>query len=563
MPATTKRTRKKKQTTPTAVTSAKSPAMIVVIIHSSKLGTVTRNKEKGKEKFLKIYLFIFIIYNILLKKGKVKVTEYAQLMLALVLYLTSITALVIWSSREVKSSTDFIIGNRSLNYWLTAMAAHASDMSSWMFMAYPALIYATGLFSCWVSIGLIFFMWLNWLLVAPKFRILTGRWNCSTFSSFLHARYKDESGILQLSSALFCFIFYTVYIGAGLTGLGLLGNVLFDVSYSTGILVGGLIVVAYVVLGGFISLAWIDFVQGIFLLAAIIIVPYVAIDHMGGWQVTMEQWISKGVNLQILPKNGWELFSVLTMSLGWGLGYFGQPHIITKFMGIKDPKEISKSRNVGMTWMTIALAAATLVGLVGINFFTSALKDPQMVFINMVKELFPPFIVGLILCAILAATINVMSSQLLILSSILTEDVYKKFMKKKQHAPGHLLYVSRLCVLVSALLAYGIAAGKLSSIYHLVHYAWSGLGASFGSLVLVALYSDKANKYGAICAIIVGGLTAAFWPYINTFLPIAIDSLIPGFIFSFISIFVVSYLTRNLSSCDTLSERIVDLGKAR
>lgn len=472
---------------------------------------------------------------------------------ALFLYFTALTLLVIWSSKKVKSSSDFIIGNRSLNFWLTAMAAHASDMSSWLFMGYPALIFAGGLFSSWVAIGLIVCMWVNWQVVAGKFRTLTGNWNCSTFSSFLHYRFDDKSGVLQLSSAIFCFIFYVVYLCAGLTGLGILGQTLFGISYPISILIGASIVVSYVIMGGFITLAWIDLVQGIFLLAVLCIVPFIIIGHEGGLMSVVNQLSAKGISLTLIPKNGLETFSMITMMFGWGLGYFGQPHIITKFMGIRNPEEISKSRNVGMAWMVIMLTAATLVGLMGIAFFKEGLQDPQMVFIEMVKSTFPPFAVGLILCAILAATINVMSSQLLILSSILTEDVYKRF-SKSTLSSKHLLVVSRIWVIVAALFALGIAYLKMSSIYELVHYAWSGLGASFGALILVSLYSNKANTYGALAAIVVGGVTSGLWPYANALLPVQIDSLIPGFFLSLLSIYVVSYLTSTRSACRSIQE---------
>ena len=478
-----------------------------------------------------------------------------MLIFALILYFSCLTALVIWSSRKVKSSSDFIIGNRSMSFWLTAMAAHASDMSSWLFMGYPALIFTGGLFKSWVAVGLILCMGLNWQFVAAKFRSLTGQWNCSTFSSFLHRRYKDDSGLLQVFSAFFCFVFYIVYICSGLTGLGILGQSLFGVSYETSILAGAAIVVAYVIMGGFVTLAWIDLVQGIFLLAVICIVPFVIVNRVGGWDNVMQEWAIQSADLKMWPQSALEFFSVITMIFGWGLGYFGQPHIITKFMGIKNPEEISKSRNVGMAWMILSLAAATLVGLVGISFFKGALNDPQMVFIEMAKHTFSPFLVGLILCAVLAATINVMSSQLLILSSILTEDVYKRLFKASDVSSRHLLNVSRLWVVLAAILAYGIAYGQFGSIYHLVHYAWSGLGASFGPLTLVALYSDKANRNGAIAGILTGGITAGLWPYANALLPIPVDALIPGFLLSTLSIFAVSFLTRTEAASLSPSKR--------
>ena len=261
----------------------------------------------------------------------------------------------------------------------------------------------------------------------------------------------------------------------------------------------------------------------------------------------------KGISLHVIPSNLFEVFTMLTLFFGWGLGYFGQPHIITKFMGIKNADEISKSRNVGMSWMVIMLSSATLVGLVGIVFFAQGLDDPQVIFIEMVKTTFHPFAVGLILCAILAATINVMSSQLLILSSILTVDIYKRL--AKVDSSRHLLKMSRFFVILPAFFALCIAYYRIGSIYDLVLYAWSGLGASFGAVVLMALYSNKVNKYGAIAAIITGGLTAALWPYLNPFLlPVKLDSLIPGFILSICSAYIVSHFTQHLSPFKSIND---------
>ncbi|MCE2982192.1 MAG: sodium/proline symporter [Parachlamydia sp.] len=474
--------------------------------------------------------------------------------LAIILYFSLLTVLVVWSSQKVQTSSAFILGDRSLNYWLTAMAAHASDMGSWLFMAYPSLILVGGLFNAWIAIGLIVCMWLNWQFVAKKFRTLTGKWNCSTFSSFLHHRYDDKSGLLQLFSALFCFGFYVVYLCAHLTGLGILGQTLLGFSYTTSILLGLSIVVVYVSLGGFVSLAWIDLVQGIFLLGVLCAVPCMIIMKEGGVGTVMQQLSAAGTGLSLVPQNFTQVIAMLTMFFGWGLGYFGQPHIITKFMGIRNADEISSSRNVGITWMVIMLAGATLVGLTGIAFFKEGLADPQMVFIEMTKQTFHPFAAGLILCAILAATINVMSSQLLILSSILTEDIYKRFFHQKEHTPRHLLNVSRAWVFLAAFLAFCIAYQQMSSINDLVQYAWSGLGASFGALILVALYSSKVNRYGAMAAIIVGGLTSALWPYANAYMTIPLDSLIPGFCLSLVSTFAVSAMTSKQAVCTSIHE---------
>jgi sodium/proline symporter len=467
---------------------------------------------------------------------------------ALFIYFGLLTFVVVWSSKQVKSNADFIIGNRSLNFWLTAMAAHASDMSSWLFMGYPALIFVGGLFHAWVAVGLIVCMWINWQLVATRLRVQTGKWKCSTFSSFLHHRYEDNSGILQLFSAVFCFFFYVVYLCAGLTGLGILGQTLFGLDYSTCLVIGAFVVTSYVMLGGYITLAWIDLVQGIFLLLVLCAVPIMLAERHGGWSEILSPLVQHASHLKFLPSSFFDIFSILTMIFGWGLGYFGQPHIITKFMGIEDPKQLKNSRNVCMAWMTVSLAAATVVGLLGYSLFPLGLPDAQLVFVESVKGIFSPFLLGLILCAILAATINVMSSQLLVVSSVLTEDVLKRFVSKKMSTQWQLL-ASRACIVVTSLFAFFIANQRFGSIYDLVHYAWSGLGASFGPLVLLALYSKKGNVNGAIAAIVMGGLTAAVWPTLNGWLlPVQVDSLIPGFVLSFAAFVLVSALTQTKHS---------------
>ena len=251
----------------------------------------------------------------------------------------------------------------------------------------------------------------------------------------------------------------------------------------------------------------------------------------------------KHVPLSLFPDNSLKTwFDIIGMTAGWGLGYFGQPHIITKFMGIRKVNELSKSKWIGMCWMVLSLIAATFVGLVAIAYFPSGFSQSEEVFIEMVRNSFPSFIVGFLLCAVLAATINAMSSQVLVLSSNITEDFYKRIFRKTASSK-ELLIVARLGVIVVTLIAFIIAFAKFSTIYSLVLYAWSGLGASFGPLLLISLYSKKVNKYGAWCGILSGGIIAAVWPYFAHFFPVHIPSLLPAFIFSFISIFIVSHLT--------------------
>lgn len=456
--------------------------------------------------------------------------------LALILYFSLVLAIGLSARARRMSSEDFIMGGRSMNAWLTALSAHASDMSSWLFMAYPALIFTQGLTGAWVAIGLILCMHLNWRLIAPRIRAATEATSSLTFSSFFEKRFQDTSGVFRVTSALVCFFFTTLYISAGLVGIGLVAESLFDIPYRAAISYGLLIVIPYVFVGGYLTLARIDLVQGLFLLAVILLVPLSQLGKVGG--ITAILSAAPSSHFQLLPNLSFPtLLSIFSMVFGWGLGYFGQPAILTKFMGIRDLGAIRSSRRIGMSWMILSLGAATLVGLVALPLYQQGLSNPEMLFVDLVKRSFSPFVTGCILCAVLAASLNVMSSQLLVLSSIFTEDLYRKRSSTSLWAP-------RLSILVIALFAYLVAFFKISSIYSLVHFAWSGLGASFGPLLLFALYSKNANRQGAWAGVLVGALTVAAWPTLAGPFATQLDAMVPGFCLSSLAIWSVSRLSK-------------------
>jgi sodium/proline symporter len=482
-----------------------------------------------------------------LKWKQYMLAKHSFELLAVGIYFILLLLVGILSYRRNQTAADFIIGGRSMNYWLTALAAHASDMSSWLFLAYPSIIFLTGLPGTWNAIGLIVFMFLNWQFIAPKIRIATEQYNTLTLSSFFESRFGDTSGLIRVFSALMSLVFYTIYISAGLMGLGILLNNLFELPYTYGILLGILIVIPYVFMGGFVTLAWIDLFQGLFLMCVILIVPFYILPKVGGLTAIETIAHAKNIPLSFFPDfSATTLWEITFMVCGWGLGYFGQPHIITKFMGISQVHEMRKSQYIGMSWMIISLFAATCVGIVGIGYFNGTLDDPEHLFILMVKNSFSPFIIGFILCAVLAVTINAMSSWVLVLSSNIAEDFYKRIFRPKATSK-ELLTVSRLGIILVAALSYIIANFQFNTIYALVFYSWSGLGASFGPLLLFSLYSKRVNKYGAWAGILSGGGVAAIWPYFNHF-KISIPNMIPGFIASCLCIVIVSELTQQKKS---------------
>jgi sodium/proline symporter len=466
-------------------------------------------------------------------------------LLAIGIYIAILFSIGLSSYRKTQTASDFIIGGRGLNYWLTAMAAHASDMSSWLFMGFPAVIFTGGLFNAWFAIGLTLFMFLNWLFIAPKIRVKTEEYNSMTFSSFFESRFHDTSGRIRIFTAVISFVFYTIYISAGIVGLGILVETLFGVPYLIAISVGIIVVIPYLFIGGYTTLAWIDLFQGIFLLLVIVVVPLVVLSHVGGIDGVKSALQSHHLSFSLIPNTHPQtLWSILFSLCGWGIGYFGQPHIVTKFMGIKQVFHIKKSMLVGMCWQVIVLGSATAIGLIAVAYFTSGISNPELVFVQIVKEIFPPFIMALILCGVLGATISTMDSQILVLASSLTEDFYKRIFHKNATSK-ELLWISRMFVLGVTAFAFMIAFFKVSTIYSLVFYAWSGLGSAFGPLLVFALYSKTANKYGAWAGILTGGLISILWPLTNHLFTVEVPTMVPGFTLSSLAIYVVSFMTKH------------------
>jgi sodium/proline symporter len=380
-------------------------------------------------------------------------------------------------------------------------------------------------------------MYCNWQFIAPRLRLATEKSNSLTFFSYLENKFNDQSGWLCVVTALICFVFYTIYISAALVGLGLLVESLFHIPYGIAVLASIVIALPYVLIGGYRTLAWLDLFQGIFLMVIIVGVSLILLGKVGGFAAISAAAASKSLSLSIMPDFSFKsIVGVLLVALGWGLGYFGQPAIITKFMGIKNAKEIPKSKYIGMSWMVISMAAATLVGLVGLPFFNGTLENREMLFIHLVQQSFHPFLIGLILCAIFAASINVMCSQILVLSSSLGEDIYKRLFKTAK--ADHQLLVSRASVVVVALIAFVIAFFKVSTLYALVLYAWSGLGSAFGPLLIYSLYTKRADKRVAWVGILSGSLVSAVWPSFHT----GIDPIIMGFSISSLSIWITSFV---------------------
>ncbi len=458
-----------------------------------------------------------------------------------------------------KTSTDdvsgYMLGGRKLGPGVTALSAGASDMSGWMLMGVPGAMYLSGVSSSWIAIGLLIGAYINYIIVAPRLRIYTEIANDSiTLPDFFENRFADKTRLLRIVSSLVIVVFFTLYTSSGVVGGGKLFESSFGLNYELGLYVTAGVVVAYTLFGGFLAVSITDFVQGCIMFISLVLVPVVALDHLGGINSVVTQVNNISPNFSDMftdAKTGQALTVLGIISLlSWGLGYFGQPHIIVRFMAIRSVKDIKTARRIGISWMLITLLGAVMTGLVGIAYVANTkmtLNDPETIFIVFSQFLFHPLISGFLLAAILAAIMSTISSQLLVTSSSLTEDFYKAFVKRDA-SQRELVLVGRLSVLAVALVAIMLAYDRESSILTLVSNAWAGFGAAFGPLVVLSLYWKRMTFAGALAGILTGALTVLFWIYAPVLadgatLSSLVYEILPGAIISTISIVVVSKLT--------------------
>ncbi len=436
--------------------------------------------------------------------------------------------------RVAASARAFTSGNHSINYWVTAIAAQSSDMGSWLFLGLPAAVFVSGLFECWSAIGLTFFMFLSWHFVAPRLRELSARHKCTTLPDYFASVCKQESQAVRLTSSLITLVFFTFYITSALVGLGRLFEAAFEIPYHTGIIMGLVVGVLYPLLGGFIAVAWCDLFQGIFLLFMLILVPSYAFTQTGGVSAIIEAAHAQNVSLSLLG-SGQSLVSGILLAASWGLGYFGQPHILTYFMAIDDARKIRYAKYIGISWQILALSAATAVGLVSLAFFHgTALPNSELIFVILAKTLFHPLLAGFALCAIMAATLSSMDTQILLSGSIIAQDIYARLYDKKL-SEQYIVWLSRVGSIAISLLALAFAWGNSNSVYDLVNYAWSGLGAAFGPTLLVTLYTTRYTKRGIVAGMIAGATVSALWPYLGT----PVLPLVPGFCANLCAIYCI------------------------
>lgn len=464
-------------------------------------------------------------------------------------YIVAMLVIGLLAYRATKDFSDYILGGRRLGSFVTALSAGASDMSGWLLMGLPGAIYLFGLSKMWIAVGLILGAWLNWLLVAGRLRVHTEvQNNALTLPDYFSNRFDDHKKVLRVISAVVILIFFAVYCASGMVAGARLFEGMFDMSYNTALWISAVATISYVFIGGFLAVSWTDTIQATLMIFALLLTPIVTILSIGDLsQVTMA--------LEAARPHALDLFTDLSTvavisSLAWGLGYFGQPHILVRFMAIDSIKSIPNARRIGMTWMTLCLGGAVAAGFFGIAFFylhpelaSSVSANHEMIFIELTKILFNPWIAGIVLAAILAAVMSTLSCQLLVCSSTLTEDFYKAFIRKSA-SQKELVWVGRLMVLLIAVLAIVLAHAPDSEVLGLVANAWAGFGAAFGPLIIFSLFWKRMTLSGAIAGMVVGAVVVILWVTVPALIATELYSIIPGFIASVIAIIVVSLLSK-------------------
>lgn len=455
-------------------------------------------------------------------------------------YLIVLLAIGAIGYRATRNLADYMLGGRRLGPGVAALSAGASDMSGWLLLGLPGAIYASGLNQVWIAIGLTVGAYLNWQFVAKRLRVYTFTANDAiTVPDFLQKRFEDQRQALGVVASLIILLFFAFYTSAGMVAGAKLFEATFGFDYHTALWIGGGIIVAYTFLGGFLAVSWTDFLQGLLMFAALLIVPIIAFQALGGWQptVTAIDRIDPSYNELF---HDMSLFAIISLA-AWGLGYFGQPHIIVRFMALRDAAEVPRARLIGMSWMILSLLGAVLVGYVGIAYFAdSPLEDAEKVFIALVTALTHPWIAGILLAAILAAVMSTIDSQLLVASSALTEDIYKAFLRPRA-SETELLWVGRLAVVAIAVIALLIASDPQAQVLGLVAYAWGGFGAAFGPVILFSLFWRRMTGTGALAGIIVGALTVVIWKQLAGGI-FEMYEILPGFILASVAIVGVSLL---------------------
>lgn len=459
-----------------------------------------------------------------------------------VVYFIFLLGIGFYFYRKSVSIEDYLLGGRGMGAWVTALSAQASDMSGWLLMALPGAIYLGGVGEIWIAIGLFVGTVLNWTLVSARLRVYTQKTNTITLPSFFEQRFGDRTGLLRAASAIIILIFFTIYASAQLVAAGKLFESTFKVQYQMAVIIGGVVIIAYTFLGGFLAVCWTDLFQGTLMVLALVIVPALAYLSVGGIDTISEAMDLKNIQKSLMPEASRGSVLMIISAMAWGLGYFGQPHILARFMSVKSVGKLAESMAIAIIWVFLSLTGAVIIGFVGIGMFDNLTKgNEEKVFIYMIGRVMHPWLAGIMLAAILSAIMSTIDSQLLVSSSALTEDFYQKALKKDA-SEKEVIWVGRICVIIISIVALLLALTWDETILEIVAYAWGGFGAAFGPVVLFGLFSRRTSWQAALAGMVTGTVVLVVWKL--TKLDAYMYEIIPGFICNCLTIFLVNAFIR-------------------
>lgn len=483
-------------------------------------------------------------------------------LISFLIYLMVMIGIGFYFSNKSKKMSDYFLAGRGLNSWVTAMSAQASDMSGWLLMGLPGAAYAAGMGNYWIAIGLAIGTALNWMFVAKPLRKFTEKAGDSiTIPQYLQNRFKADSPVVRLVCAVVIFVFFLVYTTSAFVSGGKLFQVVFNIDSANetytkaAVIISACIIVLYTFLGGFNAVAWTDLIQGFLMFFTIVALPIALITSTPDFSWDMIAATPKMVEEGADASGYASMFSgrsanSIISDLAWALGYFGMPHILVRFMAIKDAKSVKKSAIIAIIWVVISLGAAVLIGVLGRVYLDSigvtlAGNQQELVFIDVVRRLFPGAIAGIFLSAVLASIMSTADSQLLVTASAVVNDFYKVVVKKEA-SDKKLMWISRITVMVISIIACILALDPKDSIMGIVSNAWAGFGAAFGPAILLSLYWRRLTLKGTVAGIIGGAATVIVWEYLLHWSGI-LYSIVPGFVVSIILTVVVSLVDKEPS----------------
>lgn len=473
-------------------------------------------------------------------------TDQSWQLISMLIYLAAMVAIGFVAHRRTRDFDDYMLAGRRLGPFVSALSAGAADMSGWLLMGLPGALYVSGLVESWIAIGLLIGAWANWMFIAPRLRAYTEiADNSITIPSYLGARLKDDSHLLRVISGIIIVVFFTLYVSSGMVAGGVFFEASFGLNYYVGMILVAAVTVLYTMVGGFLAVSWTDVVQGMMMLVALIVLPIVGVIYVGGPGALIDKIVAIDPKLLTWFEGGSPIGII--SAIAWGLGYVGMPHVLVRFMALTSPAEAKAGRRIGITWMLLSALGAVMTAFIGIAVYQRdpvALPDPEAVFISLGKLLFHPLIAGFLLAALLAAIMSTVSSQMLVTSSALVEDIYRAFSKRTLSASRG-IWLGRIGVLAVSIVAALLAAQRNDTILGLVAFAWAGFGAGFGPAVVLSVYWRRLTAAGAAAGMVTGAVTVFVWKLVLNPLGgiFELYEILPAFVLNLVVAVTVSLLT--------------------